>query len=83
VNDRCDRGHVNCYGRDDVSSVCFRVQFIMAFLLERLAETVCGDTRRNIRDDLRQIKLAQFLAPQGELWQVTDPLPAAAKHLNN
>jgi len=54
---------------------------MVALLLERLAETACGDTWRNIRDDLRQIKLAQLLTPQGELWQVTDTLPAAANRL--
>ncbi len=54
---------------------------MVALLLERLAENACGDTWRNIRDDLRQIKLAQFLTPHGELWQVTDPLPAAANRL--
>ena len=54
---------------------------MVGLLLERIAETACGDTWRNIRDDLRQIKLAQFLTPQGELWQVTEPLPAAANRL--
>jgi hypothetical protein len=54
---------------------------MVALLLERLAERACGDTWRNIRDDLRQIKLAQFLTHQGELWQVTDPLPAAVNRL--
>ncbi len=62
--------------------ICSHVSLTMvALLLERLAENACGDTWRNIRDDLRQIKLAQFLTPQGELWQVTDPLPAAANRL--
>ena len=62
--------------------ICAHVSLTMvALLLERLAETACGDTWRNIRDDLRQIKLAQFLTPQGELWQVTDPLLAAANRL--
>lgn len=62
--------------------ICAHVSLtMMALLLERLAETACGDTWRNIRDDLRQIKLAQFLTPQGELWQVTEPLPAAANRL--
>ncbi len=62
--------------------ICAHVSLTMvALLLERLAENACGDTWRNIRDDLRQIKLAQFLTPQGELWQVTDPLPAAANRL--
>ena len=62
--------------------ICAHVSLTMvAVLLERIAENTCGDTWRNIRDDLRQIKLAQFLTPQGELWQVTDPLPAAANRL--
>jgi hypothetical protein len=62
--------------------ICAHVSLtMMALLLERLAERACGDTWRNIRDDLRQIKLAQFLTPQGELWQVTEPLPDAAKRL--
>jgi hypothetical protein len=62
--------------------ICAHVSLTMvALLLERLAERACGATWRNIRDDLRQIKLAQFLTPQGELWQVTDPLPAAANRL--
>jgi hypothetical protein len=64
--------------------ICAHVSLTMvALLLERLAENACGDTWRNIRDDLRQIKLAQFLTPQGELWQVTDPLPAAANRLKH
>jgi Transposase DDE domain len=62
--------------------ICAHVSLTMvALLLERLAERACGDTWRNIRDDLRQIKLAQFSTPQGELWQVTEPLPAAANRL--
>ncbi len=62
--------------------LCAHVSLTMvALLLERLAERACGDTWRNIRDDLRQIKLAQFLTPQGDLWQVTDPLPTAANRL--
>ena len=62
--------------------ICAHVSLtMMALLLERLAERACGDTWRNIRDDLRQIKLAQFLTPQGEHWQVTEPLPAAVNRL--
>jgi hypothetical protein len=54
---------------------------MLALLLERLAERACGDTWRNIRDDLRQIKLARLLTPQGEVWQVTEPGEAARKRL--
>jgi len=44
-------------------------------------EQACGDTWRNIRDDLRQVKLAQLLTPHGVVWQVTEPGPAAANRL--
>ncbi len=40
---------------------------VIALLLERLAEHACGDTWRNIRDDLRQIKLIQLLWPNDTL----------------
>lgn len=52
---------------------------VLSLLLERVAETTCGDTWRNIRDDLRQVKLAQLQGPDGEVWQVTAPLPAATR----
>ena len=54
---------------------------VFALLLERVAEHACGDTWRNIRDDLRQIKLAQLLSPNGAVWQVTEPAENAAKRL--
>jgi DDE family transposase len=54
---------------------------VLALLLERVIEQACGDTWRNIRADLAQIKLAQLLSPHGEVWQVTQPSPEAAKHL--
>jgi transposase len=54
---------------------------VLALLLERAAEHACGDTWRNIRDDLKQIKLAQLLSPNGTVWQVTEPPAAAAKRL--
>ena len=46
---------------------------VLALLLERVIEQACGDTWRNIRADLNQIKLAQLLSPHGEVWQVTEP----------
>jgi len=46
---------------------------VLALLLERVAERACGDTWRNIRDDLKQIKLVQLLGPHGRLWQLTEP----------
>ena len=54
---------------------------VLALLLERVMEQACGDTWRNIRAALEQIKLAQLLSPHGEVWQVTEPSPEAANHL--
>jgi len=56
---------------------------VYALLLERVAEHACGDTWRNIRDDLKQIKLAQLLSPNGTVWQVTEPGQNAAKRLKS
>lgn len=52
---------------------------VLALLLER----ACADTWRNIRDDLKRIKLAQLSSPNGTVWQVTDPTPEAAKRLKS
>ena len=41
---------------------------VFALLLERIAEQACNDTWRNIRDDLKQIKLAQLSSPNGMVW---------------
>lgn len=54
---------------------------VMALLLERTIEHACQDTWRNIRNDLKHIQLAQLLSPNGTVWQVTEPPPAAAKRL--
>ncbi len=54
---------------------------VLSLLLERVAEHACGDTWRNIRDDLRQVKLAQLSGPEGDVWQVTDPGPGARNRL--
>ena len=56
---------------------------VIALLLERMAEHACGDTWRNIRDDLKQIKLVQLLGPNGALWQVTEPRQDASKRLKS
>ena len=56
---------------------------VLALLLERVAERACGDTWRNIRDDVKRIKLAQLSGPNGEVWQVTEPGPDAAKRLKS
>ena len=54
---------------------------MLALLLERLAENTCRDTWRNIRDDLRQIKLARLSSPHGEVWQVTEGTEDARRRL--
>ncbi len=54
---------------------------VLALLLERVIERACEDTWRNIRADLRQIKLAQLLSPDGEVWQVTEPGYSASNRL--
>ena len=54
---------------------------VLALLLERMAERACSDTWRNIRDDLKQIKVAQLLGPEGELWQITEPRSGALNRL--
>ncbi len=56
---------------------------VIALLLERLAEHTCGDTWRNIRDDLKQIKLVRLSGPNGDLLQVTEPRPNAFKRLKS
>jgi hypothetical protein len=54
---------------------------VLSLLLERVAEQACGETWRNIRDDLRQIKLAQLSWPDGRVWQVIEPRPEARSPL--
>jgi hypothetical protein len=56
---------------------------VLSLLLERVAEHACADTWRNIRDDLKQIKLAQLSSPNGTVWQVTEPSPEALKRLKS
>lgn len=56
---------------------------MVSLLLERIAERECGDTWRNIRDDLRHVKLAQLLTPNGRVWQVTEPTEAVRKRLKS
>ena len=45
----------------------------VALLLVRVAEQACAETWRNIRDDHKQIKLAQLSSPDGTVRQVTEP----------
>jgi hypothetical protein len=54
---------------------------VLALMLERVAEEACTDTWRNIRDDLKQIKLAQLLSPNGQVWQTTEPRQAARSRM--
>lgn len=62
--------------------ICAHVSItVLSLLLERVAERACADTWRNIRDDLRQIKLGHLRSPDGDVWQVTDPGSAAAARL--
>jgi hypothetical protein len=56
---------------------------VLALLLERVAEQACGDTWRNIRADLKRVKLAQLSSPNGTVWQVTEPPPDALKRLKS
>jgi transposase len=64
--------------------ICAHISLsVLALLLERVAEHRCGDTWRNIRDDLKQIKLAQLLSPNGTVWQVTEPDSTAANRLKS
>ena len=55
---------------------------VLALLPERVAEEVRGDTWRNIHDDLRQIELARFPRPNGQVWQVTEPRQESLNYLN-
>ena len=56
---------------------------VLSLLLERVAEHACQDTWRNIRDDLKQIKLAQLSSPHGDVWQVTEPRQDARNRLKS
>ena len=56
---------------------------VLALLLERVAEQACGDTWRNIKDDLKRIKLAQLSSPNGTVWQVTESPPDALNRLKS
>ena len=56
---------------------------VLALLLERVAEVACNDTWRNIRDDLKQVKLAQLFGPNGTIWQVTEPAHPARNRLRS
>lgn len=54
---------------------------VLALLLERVIERACADTWRNVRDDLRQIKLVELFSPNGEVLQITEPGHSASNRL--
>lgn len=55
---------------------------VHALMLERAAEKLCADTWRNIRDDLKQVKLVQLSGPEGTIWQATEPNVGARSRLS-
>ena len=55
----------------------------LSLLLQRVAENACGDSWRNIRDDLGQVKLVQLSGPNGQIWQVTEPREGARNRLKS
>ena len=67
--------------RSLVDGVAAPVPDGQTLLLERMAEQACADTWRNIRNDLKQIKLPQLSSPNETVWQVTEPGPDAANRL--
>ena len=71
------------FGRAEDPAVIERLRRLATSILKRVAELACGDTWRNIRDDLKQIKLAQLLSPNGTVWQVTEPGSSAATRLKS
>ena len=50
---------------------------VLSLLLERTIEHACQDTWRNVRDDLKRVQLA----PNGRVWQVTEPSTDASNRL--
>lgn len=54
---------------------------VLALLVERVAERLCQDTWRNIRDDLNQVKVGILEGPSGRVVQVTDAREDARKRL--
>ncbi|MEE8469372.1 MAG: IS1634 family transposase, partial [Planctomycetota bacterium] len=54
---------------------------VLALLIERMAEKLCGDTWRNIRDDLNQVKVGILQGSAGRIVQVTEAREDARKRL--
>jgi hypothetical protein len=53
----------------------------LAWVLERGIAQACGDPWRYSRAALARLQRAQWWSPHGEVWQVTEPSPEAANHL--
>jgi len=56
---------------------------VLSLLLVRVAERACGDTWRNIHNDIKRIKLVQLSGPHGMVWQTTAPRKEALNRLKN
>ena len=56
---------------------------VLALLVQRYIERACEDTWRNIRDDLKQIKLVLLSGPNGKVLQTTEPRQNARKRLKS
>jgi len=54
---------------------------VLALLIERMAELLCEDTWRNIRDDVNQLKVGILQGASGRVVQVTEPREDARKRL--
>jgi hypothetical protein len=54
---------------------------VLALLVERIVETRCRDTWRNVRDDLNTIKVGILAGTSGNVVQVTAPGEAARSRL--
>ena len=53
---------------------------VLSLLLERVVENACGESWRRVREDLRKIKVAQLLTPNGTLFQ-TSPTPPSCRNI--
>lgn len=53
---------------------------VLALALERVVENACNASWREIRQDLRQIKVGQMLTPNGSLYQVS-PLNCTSRNI--
>lgn len=56
---------------------------VLGLLIERTAEKACGDTWRNLRDALRQVKLVELSGPDGRVRQTTEPGEKVCKVLKS